>query len=60
MDATAQQVFWKDPKNIHGGGPAEEAAATAEQTFSKRPLNFCKEYDHLKVEYILGIYLKKN
>jgi hypothetical protein len=42
--------YWKDLKNIQGDGPNVEADATAEQVFSKRPLHFFEDFDHLKVD----------
>ena len=37
-------------KNIQGVGLDVEADATAEQVFSKRPLHFFLDFDHLKVD----------
>jgi hypothetical protein len=43
--------FLKDTqKIIQEGGLDVEADATAEQVFSKRPLQKCWEFDHLKVD----------
>ena len=42
--------YWMERKNIQGVGLDVEADATAEQVFSKRPLHFFLDFDHLKVD----------